>query len=1450
MVTELFGGSGQHVADPVLDRLRLATLGSYDIAGELGRGGMAIVYVARDLKLARTVAIKVMDPRLALAQGMAERFLQEARIAARLQHPNIIVVHDIQHSEELIFFVMGLVEGGSLDELCGHGEPLPVEQARWVLLQAARSLAFAHSEGITHRDVKPANILINLKGDVILTDFGIAKAVGGDSMTKSGTQIGTPTYMSPEQFGNVAAGPASDQYALGVTAYRLLTGETPFTGDLYQLIAAHISNSPVHLRDVRPDCPAFLANAVMRMLQKKPEDRWPTLDDLIAVFGANMSVDGGPARKKLAMSAQALHRQRATSVAALTARAPLSPTPTNASPTRPVAPLPESMVVSISPPGATIFVRGTLQLKATVMHEESGEPSANARTVWSSGDPAVVTVSVDGTLEGVAPGTAIVRATAHGAFEEATIRVEPAPIARLTVTQPKITLRMGESVRPQVSAVDVNGVSRTEVSYVWVSRVPSVADIDTLGLIRAVAPGESIVEVSVGNMRRLIEVTVVRRPVASIRIQPTSRTMELGDARALRVNVIDDQGNAVSAPTIQWASSEPAAIYVDSAGTALAIGPGVSQITASSDDASDVVELESVEAPIGAIRLTLDDDHVEIGDAVAVNLHVSDTAGAPRSAAGITVWSSAPEVAGLDLAAMLVHGLAAGVAHIHAACDDRTSTVRDVQVTLRVTAPAVSSIHVTPASLELELGATAGIAVQYLDARGRALTHVNAIIDSAVTDVAVVDVNGAVRGVASGATELRVRVTNADGQTLETRVPVRVRKAGLARFAIKAPQQTLVVGEAFNLTVTAWDTLGQQIADVTPVWHSSPVTAATVGGTGRVSAVRAGSVVISAELGGRTEQLSLTVVAAPLTSLTIQPPAKELVVGVVTRLAVKAMDSNGATVQPTIRYSADPADAARLNGSELTPLRAGSFTVRAVVTDTSPAPTGVCEAMATLTARDADASEIASIAATGAKRPAPSSRWVLAAAGGIGALALAWVLWPSSNSEPTGPVNTTSAATTPATTPATTTATTTATAPATTPATTATVLSDKAVLVLDAKSLVLTLGDSAIIAARVDSAGSRVSGAERAVKWSSSDNARATVSATGVVRALRVGPTRVIATRGALRDTVTVNVAPRERQLTSMKIAAVGDALPIGVAQQLSVQFLDAQQLAMTRDLPTVRWSSSDAKTASVSPSGVVTVYAEKGATISATSGALVAKVAVRGKRGAVASPGPAVLTVQEELDAATQAFDRAPADRAVARTTRLKLDNLESLLSPSEQARAALYVGRAYATLDQKDDACRSLARAQSLRTTSSLVTQIEEVRRKTGCVVFEAPRPEPAAAAPGKRQSELKAELDSAVMRYTKAFESRDAARVRAAFPAIPKAKLDGYSSMFREAREIAVTVGGISAGSEALSETVGATVDVAVAVRVVFRPRSGDPTESRTEWKMRLQRTANGWLLIALN
>lgn len=1387
VITELFGNTGANVSDPVLDRLRRATLGSYDVAGELGRGGMAIVYVARDMKLERTVAIKVMDPRLNLAHGMAERFLQEAQIAARLQHPNIIVVHDIRQSDELIFFVMGLIEGGAVDELCQHGQALPVEQVRWILLQASRALAFAHEKGITHRDIKPANILVNLKGGVILTDFGIAKAVGGSSMTQSGTQIGTPTYMSPEQFSNMPTGGASDQYALGVTAYQLLTGRTPFTGDLYQLVAAHISATPVPLRELRPDCPAYLANAVMRMLEKDPEHRWPSLDDLEGVFGANMPMGGGAAGKQLALAAQQLHKQRAMKVAALTAKVPMSPTPTNASRPRMLTPQPDIARVSISPPGATIFVLGTLELRARVTRD-NGDPVPDAVVQWSSSNPNVVTARTDGTLEGVAPGIAVIRAQAYDAFEEATIRVEPAPLARVTVTTPIITLQIGETVRPDVAAVDMNGVQRTDVSFVWVSHTPTVVQVDEPGGIRGLAPGDAVVEVSVGNVRRLIDVTVVRRPAVGIRIQPVERSMELGDARALRAIATDDTGEPVSHATIAWTSSAPSAIHVDSAGTALAIGPGVVQITAMVDDVSDSVELESVEPPIGSIDVVLTPNTLEVGETAAVTLLVKDATGAPRSTCGVRVWSSATTVADVDVETMSVRAVGIGLAHIEAASEEASGTAASASATITVTVVAVARIEVLPESLDLELGAVATLTVRYLDAKGRVIANATGIAESTAPRVAVIERNNAVRGASVGAAEIRVHVTNADGHTVEMRVPVRVRTAALASFAISAPRQTLVAGESINLAVTAVDTMGETMTNVSTVWLSSDESVGMVNASGQVMALRAGMLTITAEVSSSIEQLQFVVSAPPLARLSVQPFAHELIVGMPVRLTVTARDIRGNAVTPNVRWSIDPPDAARVSGNEFTALRAGAVTVRATLADQAGTggKDGVREATAALSVRE------------------PRMESVM--------------------------------------------------------------------IVPDV--LTLKLGGRRRVTLRAKLEGGRESTPSGAT-WCSSNTDVATVDASGEVRGVAAGNASIEALvdgkRAASRLTVRAGLlAGTSRRLPLLASAGIGVLLlgwlfwpsgadvPISTPAQASAQ-TSAQS---STSAPGASTPTTPATTTAPPPETKPTIDAPVAgrSVISATAGSNVGTAAVQGKRpvstavsgtatGTVLAAAPVVRSPQDEMTATTDAFDRSPADRAVARTTVRKLDSLESLLSPNvEQARAAFYVGRAYAALDQQDAACGALAHAKTLRAPVGLTTQIDNLRRDTGCIVAapgEVRNSAPAAA--GKSQAELKAELDSAVYRYARAFASRDANRVKAAFPGIADATLDGYRNMFRQARDITVTISDIAATGGSLSETVGSTASA--VVRVLVKIRTGEVSESRTEWKARLQRTASGWQIIAM-
>ena len=228
----------------LLEHVKEVCASRYDVRGEIGRGGMAAVFVAQDLRLNRRVALKVMLPGLAFTEGMAERFEQEARTAANLDHPNIVTIFGVEELDDLFCFVMKYVEGRSLDMVTRDLGALPIDVTHFVLLRVTMALAYAHDEGVVHRDVKPGNVLLDRRGTPVVADFGIAKAAESPSLTVTGSIIGTPSYMSPEQFMGRPAVPASDQYALGVMAYEMLAGELPFQGSMMQLQMAHIQTIP------------------------------------------------------------------------------------------------------------------------------------------------------------------------------------------------------------------------------------------------------------------------------------------------------------------------------------------------------------------------------------------------------------------------------------------------------------------------------------------------------------------------------------------------------------------------------------------------------------------------------------------------------------------------------------------------------------------------------------------------------------------------------------------------------------------------------------------------------------------------------------------------------------------------------------------------------------------------------------------------------------------------------------------------------------------------------------------------------------------------------------------------------------------------------------------------------------------------------------------------------
>ena len=298
--------------DNTQEVLRQATLGDYEILGVLGRGGMATVYLAHDLSLNRKVAIKVLAPALfQMGEGMVERFKREARTAAALSHPHIIPIFAVKESHQLLYFVMKYVSGRPLDAVIHDVGALPIKMVQTILAQVGDALAYAHRQRVIHRDIKSANIMLDEEGWAVVTDFGIAKVEEAEGLTLTGVTVGTPAYMSPEQCATREVTGASDQYSLGVVAYEMLTGRLPFqSNSSMSVMYAHFNERPKDLATLRPDCPPNLAAAVMRMLEKQPEDRWQTLDDVVAVCGRPSLRRDDPVRSEMMTLAKAGRQAR------------------------------------------------------------------------------------------------------------------------------------------------------------------------------------------------------------------------------------------------------------------------------------------------------------------------------------------------------------------------------------------------------------------------------------------------------------------------------------------------------------------------------------------------------------------------------------------------------------------------------------------------------------------------------------------------------------------------------------------------------------------------------------------------------------------------------------------------------------------------------------------------------------------------------------------------------------------------------------------------------------------------------------------------------------------------------------------------------------------------------------------------------------------------------------
>lgn len=442
------GGTGYPSADPatpsgaplsasspwelVLARLRSATGGEFEIGRELGRGGMAAVFLAQDLALNRRVAIKVMAPGLMLGEGMVQRFRQEAITIANLSHAHIVTIHAVRQLQDLHFFVMQFVEGQALEAVLRAHGPLPIDVVRVILHHVGSALAYAHRRGVVHRDIKPGNILLSGDGDALVTDFGIAKVAEGPTQTQTGMVVGTPTYMSPEQCYAQELDGSSDQYSLGIVAYQMLTGHVPFSGAAFEIMKGHTTDPVPPMRAVRPEIPESVEAAVLRMLAKKPAERFASFGDALTALGAHAIGEESPLRAELVRLAAVEERReqlgellRAPSESG-TRRRSSGSTPAAIPPATPAPVTPVVSALSLSAMPSEVRVGDTFRVHAAPL-DASGQPVARAVT-WSAVGTGVE-VTADGTLRALAPGRAALNASCEDVYETVVLTVLPAVAA-------------------------------------------------------------------------------------------------------------------------------------------------------------------------------------------------------------------------------------------------------------------------------------------------------------------------------------------------------------------------------------------------------------------------------------------------------------------------------------------------------------------------------------------------------------------------------------------------------------------------------------------------------------------------------------------------------------------------------------------------------------------------------------------------------------------------------------------------------------------------------------------------------------------------------------------------------------------------------------------------------------------------------------------------------------
>ena len=674
--TQHIDAAGALSKDQLLDALRETTLGEYEILTELGRGGMAVVYLAHDMALDRKVAIKVMSPELRLmGEQVVERFNREARTAAKLSHPSIIPIYAVRQTQDLTYFVMKFIQGRSLESVMREEERLPTDVVQTILSQVGSALDYADRNGVIHRDVKPGNVMLDEEGWAVVTDFGIAKAVEAEGLTMTGAAIGTPSYMSPEQCSGLDITGAADQYSLGVVAYEMLSGKLPFEGESAMTVMyRHTHEPPPPISSVWPECPPDLADAVMRMLEKKPENRWPSVEAAVEAIAAIRSVNESAVRTQMITMVK-----RASNQSLLAQfQTPRTPMPSSAG---------RSRAGAVTPPIASASAQITPDTSPMAGAPPAQVAGRRRSLTWLVAIPLIGAAAAAGLFFSSAGNTSVTAGPEAPALQPSSRGAAArSDIASVEVVPGVATLAVGATQRLIATPRDSLGDALPTPEVEWISNDPGVARVSREGIITAVAAGFAQITARAAGHSATVGVTVTAplplpqpraRPlapaaVAGVRISPNSPTVLVGGRFQLQAMAVDAGGTALANRATAWRASDASIATVSPNGLVTGLRAGSAEITATIDAVSATVTVSVTAIPVASVRITPVDRTIQPGETLPLSAVALDGGGTELPDRPI-VWSVSGEAVSVS-ATGEVTGVAVGSAAVTATSESRSAT--------------------------------------------------------------------------------------------------------------------------------------------------------------------------------------------------------------------------------------------------------------------------------------------------------------------------------------------------------------------------------------------------------------------------------------------------------------------------------------------------------------------------------------------------------------------------------------------------------------------------------------------------------------------------------------------------------------------------------------------------------------------------------------------------------